>query len=231
MSTITIGVVDSQTLFRRGLVEILQKEENYNVLFEVENGRKALDKLKNNLPEVLIIDLKVSPNNGVQLTEIIKKKYPEIKIIILTAFYNSTFINLMGRIGISAFLSKQISHKELCKAIDTVHQERVYMTESYKDIILYAEGSETKALHSQFLVKEKLSNRELEVLRLICHEHTNLEISKKLFLSIRTVEGHRKSLLSKTGSKNTVGLVLYALIYKLVTIDYKLLEVSMQTPF
>lgn len=231
MKKIGIGIIDNQTLFRKGLVEILSNNDNYKVLFEEENGNVALETLKVQLPEIIIIDLKVVPENGVHLAEMIRKKYPKVKIIILTAFYNPSFINLMSRIGINAFLSKQIDNDELYNAIDKVYKERIYLTEAYKDIVLYSEGTDIESLHSKFLVREKLSKRELEVLRLICHECTNLEISKKMFLSIRTVEGHRNSLLSKTGSKNTVGLVLYAMIYKLVTIDYKLLQVSMQTPF
>lgn len=228
---IKIGIIDHQTLFRKGLTEMLNTQGNYEVLFETENGEKALAMLKEQVPEIIIIDLKITPKNGVHLTEIIRKKYPTIKIIVLTAYYNVSFINLMTRVGINAFLSKQIGHKELFHAINTVYLERVYLTEAYKDIMLYSSGVDSKELHSRFFIKEKLSKRELEVLKLICHEHTNLEISKKLFLSIRTVEGHRNNLLSKTGAKNTVGLVLYALIYKLVVIDYKLLQVAMQTSF
>ncbi|GAA3625681.1 response regulator transcription factor [Flavivirga jejuensis] len=231
MKKIEIGVIDNQTLFRTGLVEILNNHANFKVLFEVENGITILNILEIQVPEIIIIDLKIEPENGIHLVELIRKKHPDIKIIVLTTFYNTSFINLMTRVGINAFLSKQISHNELCHAINTVYRERIYQTEAYKDILLYSEGADIKALHSRFLVREKLSKRELEILNLICHEYTNHEISKKLFLSIRTVEGHRNNLLSKTGSKNTVGLVLYAIIYKLVEIDYKLLQISMQSPF
>ncbi len=231
MKKIEIGVIDDQTLFRKGLVQILDNNENYEVIFEAENKITTLKILETQLPEIIIIDLKIAPEKETLLIEIIRKKYPNIKIIVLTTFYNTSFINLMTRIGINAFLSKQINNDELYHAINTVHEKRIYPTEPYKDIILYSEGADVKALHSKFLVREKLSKRELEILNLICHEYTNHEISKKLFLSIRTVEGHRNNLLSKTGSKNTVGLVLYALIYKLVVIDYKLLQISMQTPF
>lgn len=231
MDKIDIGIIDSQTLFRKGLVELLQSNDNFNIVFEIENGASILEVLETQVPEIIIIDLKIKPKNGIYIAEAIKKKYPNIKIIVLTAFYNPIFINLMSRIGINAFLSKQVDSEELYNAIYSVSKNRVYITEPYKDIILYSEGSDISSLHSKFSVIEKLSERELEILTLICHEFTNLEISKKLFLSIRTIEGHRNNLLSKTGAKNTVGLVLYALIYKLVEIDYKLLQISMNTPF
>lgn len=231
MGKIDIGIIDSQTLFRKGLVQLLNRNTNFRVVFEIEDGVGILEKLEVQLPEIIIIDLKIKPKNGIYIAEMTKKKYPSIKIVVLTAFYNPIFINLMSRIGINAFLSKQVDSEELYKAIDSVSKNRIYVTESYKDIILYSEGSDISSLHSKFVVIEKLSVRELEVLTLICHEFTNLEISKKLFLSIRTIEGHRNNLLSKTGAKNTVGLVLYALIYKLVEIDYKLLQISMNTPF
>lgn len=231
MKNTNIGIIEPQTLFRKGLKEILENHENYSVIFDIENGKNALDVLKHSLPEIIIIDLKVQPKSGVHLAEIIRRDHPDIKIIVLTAFYHPPLISLMTRIGINAFISKKISDLELYDAIRQVTEDRVYLTEPYKDIMLYAEGSDISSLHSQFSVIEKLSERELEILTLICHEYTNIEISKKLFLSVRTIEGHRNNLLSKTGAKNTVGLVLYALIYKLVQIDYKLLQISMNTPF
>lgn len=231
MKNISIGIIDSQTLFRKGLKELLEKNENYSVVFEIEKGNRILKILESELPEAIIIDLKVAPKSGAHIAEIIRKKHPNIKIIVLTEFYHPPLINLMSRIGVNAFISKQINPQELYNAIDQVAKDRIYFTEPYKDIMLYAEGSNISSLHSNFILIEKLSNRELEILTLICHECTNVEISKKLFISVRTVEGHRNNLLSKTGAKNTVGLVLYALIYKLVQIDYKLLQISMNTSF
>ncbi|MEM6684459.1 MAG: response regulator transcription factor [Bacteroidota bacterium] len=231
MKQIFIGIIDPQTLFRKGLRELLEKKSNYTVLFDVENGDTVFDMLQRQLPEIIIIDLKIQPVSGVHIAEKIRKKYPKIKIIMLTACYHPPLINLMNRIGINAFISKQINRQELFNAINQVEKDRMYLTEPYKDIMLYSEGSDISSLHSRFCVIEKLSERELEILTLICHEYTNVEISKKLFLSVRTIEGHRNNLLSKTGAKNTVGLVLFALIYKLVQIDYKLLQISMNTPF
>ena len=187
MRTIDIGIIDPQTLFRKGMVEILHRKDNYNVVFDVEDGNSILQMIERKLPEIVMIDLKVEPKSGIHIAEDIRKAFPGIKIMVVTAHYNPIFINLMSRIGINAFVSKQISHFELYEAVDEVAHNRMYLTEAYKDIVLYSEGSDISSLHSQFSVIEKLSERELEILTLICHEYTNVEISKKLFLSVRTI--------------------------------------------
>jgi DNA-binding NarL/FixJ family response regulator len=227
----SIGIIEPETLFRKGLVEMIKPRQNYQVICDIAHGNEILDRFEGQLPDILIIGLKAQPISGVHVAETIRKKFPDTKIIILSSYYLPPLISLISRIGIHGYISTKIDQSELYNAIEDVKKNRVYLTEPYKDIMLYAEGSDISSLHSQFSVIEKISDRELEILTLICHEYTNVEIAKKLFLSVRTIEGHRNSLLSKTGAKNTVGLVLYALIYKLVNIDYKLLQFSSSTPF
>ncbi|MEO8239842.1 MAG: response regulator transcription factor [Flavobacterium sp.] len=209
--TIKIVLVDDEVLFRKGISFLLQKEKNIEVLFEASNGEELISHLNSNEinPDIIIMDLKMPILNGVEATKIIRKFFPEIKIIALTSYDTKAFVINMIQVGAVAYLIKNTTPKDLINTINEVACKGFYYNENIlktiKDTILPTKNSKIN-LETSFL-----SPREIEILQLICNQKTTAEIAEKLFLSPRTVEGHRNNLLLKTESRNIAGLVVYAI--------------------
>ncbi|MEL1255950.1 response regulator transcription factor [Flavobacterium sp. DGU38] len=210
-SVIKIALVDDEVLFRKGLTFLLQREENIEILFEASNGDELISNLNSNQtkPDIIIMDLKMPILNGVEATKIIRKIFPEIKIIALTSYETKSFITNMIQVGAVAYLIKNTTPKDLINTINEVAKKGFFYNENILKTIQDSIPSSKNAkvnLESGFL-----SPREIEVLQLICNQKTTAEIAEELFLSPRTVEGHRNNLLLKTESRNIAGLVVYAI--------------------
>lgn len=170
------------------------------------------------LPDVVLLDLKMTPKNGIETAADLNIFYPEIKIIILSTYYNKSFVGYIFKLGVNAFLSKSIDKEELLRAIQAVHQSNLYLTpEDNLCILEYLKAPISPG--SLFNPKEDLTDREIEVLQLICDQKTNKEIADQLYLSKRTVDGHRMNLIEKTGARNTAGLVMYAIHNKIISLE------------
>jgi len=215
---IKIAIADDEELFRKGMKFLLEKTQGMEVLFEAENGQELIDQLNNSeeVPSIILMDLKMPVLNGVETTKIIHKEFPDIKIIALTGFSGKSFIINMIDVGASSYLTKNTSPKEVVKTIKEVHQKGFHYDEDVLKMIHENLISSSGKRIKSDLDKNLLSKRELEVLELICTEYTTNEIAEKLFISPRTVDGHRNNLLLKTGSKNVAGLVIYGIQKKLV---------------
>ena len=215
---IQIVIADDEELFRSGIAFLLNREPNFNVLFQAENGQKLVDYLATTevFPDIILMDLKMPVLNGVETTKIVHKKHPDIKIIALTSYSGKSFITNMINVGASSYLLKNTSPKDVVKTINEVHHKGFYYdNEVMKTIHENLLSSNGKKIRSD-LDKKLLSKREVEVLELICKQCTTSEIAEKLFLSPRTVDGHRNNLLLKTDSKNVAGLVIYGIQKKLI---------------
>ncbi|PXY42913.1 response regulator transcription factor [Flavobacterium hydrophilum] len=208
---IKIVLVDDEVLFRKGISFLLQREENIEVLFEASNGEELISNLNSNetKPDIIIMDLKMPVLNGVEATKVIRKFFPDIKIIALTSYDTKSFVTNMIQVGAVAYLVKNTTPKDLINTINEVAKKGFFYNEitlkTIQDTILPSKNSKIN-LDSGFL-----SPREIEVLQLICNQKTTAEIAEELFLSPRTVEGHRNNLLLKTESRNIAGLVVYAI--------------------
>lgn len=210
-SAIKIVLVDDEVLFRKGISFLLQREENIEVLFEASNGEELISNLNSNntKPDIIIMDLKMPVLNGVEATKVIRKCFPDIKIIALTSYDTKSFVNNMIQVGAVAYLVKNTTPRDLINTINEVAKKGFFYNETIlktiQDTILPTKSSRAN-LDSGFL-----SPREIEILQLICNQKTTAEIAEELFLSPRTVEGHRNNLLLKTESRNIAGLVVYAI--------------------
>jgi DNA-binding NarL/FixJ family response regulator len=220
---IKIALADDEQLFRKGISFLLQREDNFEILFEAENGQELIDNLDSkNLPDIILIDLKMPILNGVETTEIVHKKHPTIKIIALTSYDGKSFITNMIDVGASSYLLKNTSPKVVVHTINEVFDKGFYYDDKVlKSIHENALSSSGKKIKSD-LDKKLLSKREREVLELICSQLTTSEIAEKLFISPRTVDGHRNNLLIKTASKNVAGLVIYGIQKKLIELSIEL---------
>lgn len=216
---ISILLADDEMLFRKGVRFILEKEEGFNIVFEAENGSQIIDYLRHNdLPEIIITDLRMPEMNGVEATKIIHKEFPEVKIIALTSYFSKPFILNMIQVGASSYLAKDSSPKEIVKTVKEVYQKGFF----YNDDVLRFIHEDLKSSNVTKSIFDEtfLTDREKEVLQLICEQYTTSEIAEKLFISPRTVDGHRNNLLLKTESKNVAGLVINAVKNKLITLPF-----------
>jgi len=210
-AAIKIALVDDEVLFRKGIAFLLQREDNIEIIFEASNGEELIVNLEENeiKPDIIIMDLKMPVLNGVEATKIIRKTYPEIKIIALTSYDTKSFIANMIQVGAVAYLIKNTTPKDLIHTINEVASKGFYYNETVlktiQETIVSSKNSKGN-LETSFL-----SAREIEILQLICQQKTTSEIAEHLFLSPRTVEGHRNNLLLKTESRNIAGLVVYAI--------------------
>ncbi len=230
METIKIAMADDEELFLNGLRSLLEHEEKLQVLFTAGDGEELLQKLEEagEKPEVLLLDLRMKKKDGIATTEELKKRYPHLKIIILSSHYREAFVGYMLKLGVNAFLPKDINPNLLREVIIQVKAKGLYFTDDQLKGLQeqLSRGAVIKAPPTS--VSHDLTGREKEILQLICEQYTNAEIAEKLFISIRTVEGHRNNLLLKTGVKNTAGLVLFALSHNLIDWNEKLLEFSLK---
>lgn len=216
---IKIVLVDDEVLFRKGLTFILEREPNFKILHEDSNGQELITFLRTTeeLPDIIITDLKMPIINGVEATKIIHKEFPRIKIIALTSYDSKSFVANMIDVGAVSYLLKNASPTELIHTINEVAHKGFYYSDYVVKVIkeVVLSGNKLKSC----LDRNLLSEREIEVLKLICRQKNATEIGEYLFISPRTVEGHRTNLLLKTNSRNIAGLVVYAIQNELVLLD------------
>lgn len=216
---INIAIADDQKLFRKGMVALVSTFDEMSLIFEAGNGRELLELCESSevKPDVILLDLSMPELNGLDTLKILKEKYPTIGVIILTVHEAESFVLATIQAGANGYLAKNAEPEEVELSIREVHKNGFYFT--IPMLQLLRKGLANKNQTITLSNEHNLTSREKEVLQLICKQLNSVEIAEKLFLSNRTVEGHRNNLLLKTGSRNTAGLVLYALKYKLLDID------------
>ena len=206
---IQVAIVDDHQLFRNGLKFIIGNESEMEVVIEASNGKEFLFYLDNLKPDVVLMDISMPEMDGVETTKRSLEKYPDLHILVLSMYSDVEYYNTMIDLGVKGFILKDIDNKELIDAIHKVFNGGNYFSQ---ELLLR-------------LIKNKpegpgieLTKREKEVLELICKGYSNQQISEELYISQRTVERHRSSLLNKTDSKNSVSLVVFAIKNNLVKI-------------
>jgi DNA-binding NarL/FixJ family response regulator len=218
MKTIKIAIADDQILFRKGIIGIINSFENIEIVFEASDGQELLELFEKaeEIPDIAILDLSMPVLNGIDTTKILHEKYPDVKIIILSVFSEDRFVTHLMEIGVNAYLIKNVEPEEVERAIKTVLEKDFYFNEAFLSAMQKRISGKKTRLMLQDNIPTLLSQRELEVLDLICKQYTAQEIGEKLFISTRTVDGHRNNLLEKTGMKNTAGLVVFSIKNNLI---------------
>lgn len=210
----TIAIVDDHILFRQGLLSLIKEFDELKVIFEASNGKELIEQLKLKQPDVILLDLAMPLMDGAEATSIIKQRYPEIKIIILTIHNeDGLIIDLIER-GANGFLCKDSDIEIVVDAIYNVIENEHYFNDRISKTLMQKLSSTKKI--SPFYKTSRLTDKETEIIKLICKELTNKEIADLLCLSSRTIEVYRSKILEKTGVKNTAGIVLYAIKNKLL---------------
>jgi DNA-binding NarL/FixJ family response regulator len=208
---IKLLITDDHQIVRDGIVALLQSNEQFLITGVAHNGKMALELVEKLHPHIVIMDVSMPVMDGITSTRLIRERHPEIKVLALTMTNELEHIKNMIAAGASGYLLKNSGKEELITAINEVLAGREYFSGEVKDAIV------------REMIKKKNSNdrlagepipltlREKDVLQLIVKEFTNYEIAGKLFISVRTVDAHRRNLLEKTGARNTAGLVKYAI--------------------
>jgi len=209
---INIALADDEALFRRGMRLILEDYPDLRILLEAANGHDLLARIRasDELPDVLLLDLKMPVMSGIEAAEIIRREFPSILIVVVSSHISKAFILNMIEIGAAAYLGKNADPDEVVETIRMVRDKGFYYNAAVMEVIRENMMGVNPA-KPQRTIETEITNREKEVLQLICEQCTTQEIADKLYISSRTVDGHRNNLLSKLGCRNTAGLVVYAL--------------------
>ncbi len=214
---INIVLADDHSMIRSGLRKLLEQQENVRVIKECTNGLEVLDFLKSNERiDMVISDLNMPEMNGMELTIALKAHDPSIKIIILTMYDDLYNVSTVFQSGASAYLLKSAETEELEFAVKMVSRNRKYLGTELIDKLIKIQFNNLQQNHTPVNI-EQFSERELQVLQLIAEGLTNIEISNKLFLSKRTIEGYRQNLLQKTTQNNTASLIRFAIKNRLIS--------------
>jgi len=209
MSKIKIAIADDYKIFREGLKVGLSAEENFDVILEADNGEELMKALETATPDVILMDLKMPLMDGMEATKAVRKKYPTIKVLVVTMYDDDKFIIHLMENGANGYLLKNTEPDEIKKSIYAVHENGYYFNDLVNKALLKKLVLKNN-LKPSFNQNVELTEREMEVLKLICEEKTAAEIAKDIFLSPRSVEGIRQRLIEKIGVRNTAGLVMFA---------------------
>ena len=213
MSTglIRLAIADDHQMVIDGLKSLLGEDKKMVIVLEGRNGEEIKSGITNHDIDVLLTDIKMPICDGLQLTQWIKTNYKDTKVIALSMFHSTSLIKKMLKAGVDGYILKNTGKEELFMSIYTVLKGQPYFSSDISEKVMRSMMSGQKEDEQSEVLPISLTRRELEILELIVDEHTGPEIAKKLFISINTVETHRKNLLHKLKVKNTAGLVKYAL--------------------
>lgn len=209
MDNIKVLLVDDHQIIRDGIRSLLSYAEGIEVVGECSDGLEAISCAVSDKPDVILMDINMPKINGIDATKKIITNNPDSKILVLTVHDELAYISKMLHAGSLGYVLKTTNKAELITAIKSVSKGEKYfsteVTETMLSRFIDSHKSDSDA------EEKELTIREIEVLVLISTELTNAEIGEKLFISTRTVDAHRRSLLSKLGARNTAGLVAYAI--------------------
>lgn len=214
MKNINVAIADDHSLFREGIRMIISDMPGITLCMEASGGQDLLEQLQLITPDIVLLDIEMKDISGMEIMKMLHERKPGIKVIMLSMHTEPRMISYMMQLGASAYLQKDTRKEELERAIHSVYEKGIYFNERISSSLL--EGLKSKA--KKPALADEISQREKEVLSLICQEYTTQEIGEKLFISERTVEGHRRNLCAKLGVRNTAGLVKKAMLLNLIDV-------------
>jgi DNA-binding NarL/FixJ family response regulator len=215
MEDIKIAIADDHKIFRKGVILSLRSYPNLKFVLEADNGEELLEKIPENQPDVVLCDLKMPKKDGIDTTKLITKNYPNIRVIILTMYEDERFVGHLMDCGAAGYLLKSTEPAEIRKAIVDVMRTGFYLNPFVNKVLIKKNYSKQK-FNPSLTTEVVLSEREKEVLTLVCMEFTAAEIAAKMDISSRTVEAIKDRLMERFGVKNSVGLVFYAMKNSLI---------------
>ena len=215
MQVIKVAIADDHKIFRKGVVLSLRPYTNIKFVQEADNGDELLQGITASEPDVVLMDLRMPQKDGIETTKALSKQYPHIHVIVLSMYEDVRFVYHLMENGAHGYLLKNAEPQEIRRAIMDVQEKGYYLNNFVNRILLKRSHAKQKAAPS--LSNEiTLNEKERDVLRFICMEFTAQEIAQKMDISPRTVEAIKDRLMERFGSKNTAGLVFFAVKNNLV---------------
>lgn len=207
---IRIVIADDHTIVRSGVISLLSLNPDFEVVGEAENGREAIELVRAQQPDVVLMDIGMPVLNGLEATRRIKKEFPHVKVLVLSGYDNDEYILQMIQSGANGYILKNSFLDDLYSAIRSVNEGMAFFSPSVSKIIVESyvhkpgEGETSKP-------KRLLTPREREILQLIAEGHLHHQIAERLNISVRTVDTHRQNIMKKLDIHDTAGLVTYAI--------------------
>ncbi len=215
INQIKVAIADDHKLFRKGVILSMRQYTNIKFVMEADDGEDLLSKIPEAKPDVVLCDLKMPKKDGIDATKLITKNFPGIRVIILTMYEDERFVGHLMDCGAAGYLLKNTDPAEIKKAISDVMRTGFYLNPFVNKVLIKKNYSKQK-FNPSLTSEVVLSDREKEVLTLVCMEFTAAEISGKMGISARTVEAIKDRLMERFGVKNSVGLVFYAMKNQLI---------------
>jgi two-component system response regulator NreC len=218
MTEIRVLLAEDHTIVRKGLRSLLDADPAITVVGEAENGRQAIDQVERLLPDVVVMDIAMPGLNGLEATRQIKKRFPEVQVLILTVHTAQEYILQILRAGASGYLVKQAAPTDLVQAIQAAHRGDTFLSPSISRKVIeeyVLQASAAAELDSY----DTLTDREREVLQLIAEGSSTRQIAEQLHISVKTVETHRAHLMDKLQLRSTAELTQYAIRKGVISLD------------
>jgi len=215
---IKIILADDHEIFRDGFKSMLRKQPSIEMIGEAANGDELVKLTRQLLPDVVVTDIKMPKMDGLEAAKIIAREFPRIGIIALSMIDEETLIIDMLEAGAKGYLLKNAHKTEIIEAIKAVKDHHVYYCDGTSAKLTKMIAKSDKIPFNRKAPKPELSQKEIDVIQLVCEEMTNKEIADRLNLSIRTIEGYRDRILEKIGAKNSAGIVVFAIRNKIYNI-------------
>ncbi len=216
MRKIHIILADDHQLFREGLHALLSQTDEIKIVAEVKDGNELLEAIAKYKPDLVLSDISMPGKTGIEVCAEVTSQFPDVRVIMLSMYNNEAFFVNSLKAGAKGFLSKEISHEELLKAIHTVFENGEYFDKKISHFILKAYAQQLDAPTVSAKDEAGLSPRETEIIRLVAESFSNAEIAEKLMISIRTVNAHKNNIMRKLHLKSNVDIVKYALVNKII---------------
>lgn len=208
---IRVMIADDHNMFVEGIESILEGHDNLQVVSKCYTGPEVFEKIALAQPDVILLDINLPGMNGLEVCQKLNKEYPAVKVLALSMHNEESFVMEILKYGAQGYILKNTGKKELIQAIETIYAGQSYFSEEVTETIMKSLVNQRSGSKKSSTLAPKISRREKDVLELIVKEYTTQEIADTLFISLKTVESHRRSLLTKLNVRNTAGLVRVAI--------------------
>lgn len=205
-AAVKIVIADDHQMFIDGVKVLIRNEKRFEIVGEALNGAQALELVQKLSPDILITDINMPGMSGTELTKLVKEKFPDTKVLVLTMYNDREIISEIFSTDAEGYILKNTGKQELITALSRLADDGTFYSTEVMSVML-AQAKKEKKIREQ---TEVLSPREIEIVRLITQEFSTAQIAEKLFISPRTVDTHRKNILQKTGVRTIVGLIRFA---------------------
>lgn len=214
-----IAIVEDHLLIRKSMVMLINSFEGMEVVIDADNGQVFLDLIDSCPVDVVLIDIQMPVMNGYETCKHLFKLHPNMKVLVVSQLTTKQSLHKIMEIGAHGYFTKNSAPEQLETAIRSLYDNGYYFGSELGSVLREAILWDKKNAKEKIITENKLTSRELEIINMMCKEMTSQEIADQLFISIRSVEAHRRSLMEKTYSQNVIGIVLYALKRKLISLD------------